>query len=378
MSHQLTKRGLHHDSLGQNQKFSLKDWSNNNQLKSRISCDQQKLADRVICEASRVIDETKEITNKFKKETDYRLEERIAHIAFTVEELREQKRFGEKEQEILKDMKNRIEHAIDSIRSDALVVCEKCIIMRENRTGIDNVDDDVEKSLRKERETILGTLSILDNLLTETIEQIRKVRAAIYLLDRDLANKESSLHIDQQNLVLRENQIDMKIYEGKMDLDPFNSTVLEWTRETTKNIELCKQEIKCAMSLRSYVEIFLKQAVEDISNHFNRTNEQFRLRMEEMRYAKIKLEGLHCGTANQVNDLTRNITTLEKELAEKERYVALSQMRLGNRAQRIGIELCKDKAHDTLIRELIALKDTYQKLSHMIDQVHSVILIRKL
>ena len=71
----------------------------------------------------------------------------------------------------------------------------------------------------------------------------------------------------------------------------------------------------------------------------------------------------------KVNDLTRNITSLEKELAEKERYVALSQMRLGNRAQRIGIELCKDKAQDTLMRELVALRDTYQKFSHMIDQV---------
>lgn len=101
MSNQLIKRG-YHDSLGQNPKFSHKDWSYNNQLKSRISCDQQKLADRVICEASRVIDETKETTNKFKKETDYRLEERVAHIAFTVEELREQKKFGEREQEILK------------------------------------------------------------------------------------------------------------------------------------------------------------------------------------------------------------------------------------------------------------------------------------
>jgi hypothetical protein len=68
--------------------------------------------------------------------------------------------------------------------------------------------------------------------------------------------------------------------------------------------------------------------------------------------------------------LTRNITKLEKELAEKERYVALSQMRLGNRAQRVGIELCKDKAHDTLMRELNALRDTYNKLIHMIEQVN--------
>lgn len=84
----------------------------------------------------------------------------------------------------------------------------------------DNVDDDVEKNLRKERETILAALNVLDKLHAETVEQIRKLRASIYLLDRDLVNKESSLQIDQQNLVLRENQIDMKIYEGRMELDP--------------------------------------------------------------------------------------------------------------------------------------------------------------
>jgi len=53
-------------------------------------------------------------------------------------------------------------------------------------------------------------------------------------------------------------------------------------------------------------------------------------------------------------------------------------MRLGNRAQRVGIELCKDKAQDTLMRELMALKDTYIKLSHMIDQVRTNVLFQHL
>ena len=74
--------------------------------------------------------------------------------------------------------------------------------------------------MRRERDIILNAISILQRLHVETTEQIRKLRASIYLLDRDLVNKESSLQIDQQNLVLRENQIDMKIYEGKIDLDP--------------------------------------------------------------------------------------------------------------------------------------------------------------
>lgn len=98
----LVKSGFYHDPMSQNPKFTERDWSFNNQLKSRLSCDQQKLADRVICEASRVIDETKETTVKFKKETDFRLGERVTQISFTVEELREQKKLGEQEQEILK------------------------------------------------------------------------------------------------------------------------------------------------------------------------------------------------------------------------------------------------------------------------------------
>jgi len=85
---------------------------------------------------------------------------------------------------------------------------------------LDNVDDEVERHLRKEREVILGSMAILEKLLLETTEQIRKLRASIYLLDRDLVNKEKSLQIDQQNLVLRENQIDMRIYEGNVPLDP--------------------------------------------------------------------------------------------------------------------------------------------------------------
>lgn len=67
---------------------------------------------------------------------------------------------------------------------------------------------------------ILSSIAVLEKLHLETVEQIRKLRASIYLLDRDLVNKEGSLQIDQQNLVLRENQIDMKIYEGRAGLDP--------------------------------------------------------------------------------------------------------------------------------------------------------------
>lgn len=231
------------------------------------------------------------------------------------------------------------------------------------------MDDDVDKELRKERGIICKCIDILEKIFGETSEQIRRLRASIYLLDRDLANKEKSLTIDQNNLILRENQIDLYQYEGKTDLDPFNSTDPEWIRDTSKNLESTVKELGTSKQLRSYVDILLKQVIEDIENQVQRTNEAFKNRIGDMRYTKVKLEGLHCTTAKQVNEITRNITKLEKELAEKEGYIALSQMRLGNRAQRPGLELCKDKAQDSLMMELAALRATCQKLIHMIDQV---------
>lgn len=46
-------------------------------------------------------------------------------------------------------------------------------------------------------------------------------------------------------------------------------------------------------------------------------------------------------TARQANEMMRNITKLEKAIAEKEGFMALAHTRLGNRAQRNGIELCR-------------------------------------
>lgn len=57
-------------------------------------------------------------------------------------------------------------------------------------------------------------------VLEETNEQIRRLRGMMYLLDGDLSNKEKTLHIDEQNLLLKEKQLDMHVYEGYAPLDP--------------------------------------------------------------------------------------------------------------------------------------------------------------
>lgn len=138
---------------------------------------------------------------------------------------------------------------------------------------------------------------------------------------------------------------------------------------TNRNIAATAKELNSAKPLRSYIDILLRQVVEDLESQVSITNEAYKKRIGETRYAKIRLENLHRESSNQVNEVTRNITRLEKELSDKEGYLALAQMRLANRAQRPGVEMCRDAVQDTLVKELNALRETCVKLSRMLDEV---------
>lgn len=81
------------------------------------------------------------------------------------------------------------------------------------------VNDEVDNELNREIIVIKGCQNLVGKTLEQTNEQIRSLRATIYLLDRDISNKSKSLQIDETNLSLRENQMDMKVYEGSKSLN---------------------------------------------------------------------------------------------------------------------------------------------------------------
>ncbi|XP_058829252.1 tektin-1-like isoform X1 [Topomyia yanbarensis] len=349
-------------------KYTPRDWDLNNRTKNIFSVNQQTLAERVICESERVIDETKFTTELNKNESDFRLKERISDIKFRLDELTKQKKDAHVEEEALKVYKRRTLDAINTLREIALPICQKCIIMREMRQGVDLVFDEVDKELKRELGVINGSIELLHKLMDEGVEQLRRLRATIYLLDRDLSNKGKSVQIDEKNIELRHNQMGMKVYDGTVPLDPYNNTDPEWIRVTNANIENTAKEINSAQTLRSYIDQILKQAAEDIRQQVERTNAAFAKRISEMRYTKVKLENVHKETTRQVNELTRNVTKLEMEIAEKEGYVALAQMRMANRAHRPGMELCKDNVYNSLKKEMAALRENVSKLDQMLVQ----------
>lgn len=170
-------------------------------------------------ESDRIIDITRSVTAECRAESEFRLHVRMEDIRFLLDEVNRQKKQACSEEEALKTYRQRLLGAIKFLKDMGVAICQKCIIIRDNRRGVDMTNDEVDQELKREIVVINSCQEMLDKSLAESTEQIRKLRATIYLLDRDLSNKDKSLTIDEQNLSMRPNQQQMHIYEGAIPLD---------------------------------------------------------------------------------------------------------------------------------------------------------------
>ncbi|PNF43146.1 hypothetical protein B7P43_G17203 [Cryptotermes secundus] len=73
----------------------------------------------------------------------------------------------------------------------------------------------------------------------------------------------------------------------------------------------------------------------------------------------------------QANDMLRNITRLEKAIAEKEGFMALAFTRLGQRAQRSAVERTRDEVETKLVAEVQELRDNVSVLQEMLSEAQA-------
>ncbi|KAK4876143.1 hypothetical protein RN001_012565 [Aquatica leii] len=352
-------------------RFTLNEWYLNNRVQTRQILEQERLADKILAECNRKIEVLTEITATNKLEVDHKIQEKIQDITFVNNEILKQRKEVCSEIENLTIYNERIMDALHNLQQRVLAICQKCLIFREGRVGIDLCQDDVQRELQKEAETIESGQIMLRRMLEQANEQVRRLRSTTYFMDRDLEDKSNVLKIDGQNLMINEKSLNLSMYHGFTPLDPANITAEEWERFTMENIVKSSKEINSARSLRTYIDILLKQVIEDLENQYHAVNEAFRRRIEETKEAKTKLEVNHSEITRQANDMTLNILKLEKTLRENEGYMALSHTRLGNRCQRAGMELCRDLVETRLVNEVRELRENCNALQQALVEAQA-------
>lgn len=67
----------------------------------------------------------------------------------------------------------------------------------------------------------------------------------------------------------------------------------EWELQTNNNVIDTNNQVNTAKQLRCYIDLIIKQTIDDLTKQKNVTNEAFRQRIEQTREAKTKLELQH-------------------------------------------------------------------------------------
>lgn len=352
-------------------KFTIHEWKLSNDQRTRNTEDQQQLAERVTEECERIIGESNERSYMLKDTVDRRIEERIEEVGFIKQELEIQRKEIATELEALGVYKTRFQDCLASLSQNALNICRKCLILRDGRLGIDLVVDPVEEALQREITCIIGGQSLLKRALEQLNEQMRRLRAARYLLDRDLQYKQDAMDRDKEALGLVHTNLCLAIYEGYEPLDPATISAEEYRAYSTKNIEKAAKEVTSARPIRVYMDTMIKQVIEDLWVSFRKCNHEFNERIKETRFAKEKLEEMHKQTTEKICNMQNTITKLQAALADKEGHIGLTHTRLGKRAQRIGGELVKDPTGQVLYYETELLRKSVEQLQQSLFDANS-------
>ncbi|KAL0272150.1 UNVERIFIED_CONTAM: hypothetical protein PYX00_005229 [Menopon gallinae] len=352
-------------------RYTEEEWYNHTIARFRLAEDQNLLADRILEDSARVIDNVREKLEKNKEQTEMRMKEKIRDLEFARNEIENSRKILNVELEALGAFKERIQDALQSIRISAKRITEKCCVLREGRIGIDLVQDYVEVELKKEIKTIDGAEMILQRTLEQLKEMMREIRATLYLLTRDLEDKMKTLAIETECLNMKTTNLDLSLYHGTTPLDASDIAYHEW-QHYTENIFLSGfKKVNNARNFRNTIDRLLREAFDDLRTQYAAVNEAFQRRIEEQKEMKTKLEKQLFEVNRQVNEMTRNITELEKAIAEKEGYLALAHTRLGRRAHRPQVELNRDEVETRLVNEVVEIREYVGKLQHMLCEAQA-------
>lgn len=199
-------------------RFTLSEWELNNRTNTRYTLDQQQLAQRILVESERLCDKSRESAERNKLETNHKIDERISEIQFRKNETEINRKDIEMEVEALMTYKERIMDALAYIKSEALRICKTCLMLRDGRLGIDLVQDNCDREMMKEIDIIEGAQIMLQRVLEQTHEQVRRLRSTLYFMDRELDSKSNVLKVDKQLVLLTENCLNLSIYHGHTPL----------------------------------------------------------------------------------------------------------------------------------------------------------------
>ncbi|MBZ3877146.1 Tektin-1 [Sciurus carolinensis] len=348
-------------------KFLPSEWHIANKNQYHRAEAQRSQSERLVAESQRLVDEIDKTTRKSQSDVNKKIEQRLEEVRFWKKELDDKLEQLVNETEDLLNYKTRVEKALESFK-EPLFITERCLAYRENRVGIDLVNDEVDQELQKEAEIIRGVMALLTRTQEEMSEQIRLNRSAKYNLEKDLKDKFVALTIDDICFSLNNNSPNIRYSENVVRIEPNSVSLEDWLDFSNTNVEKADKQRNNSLALKALVDRILSQTTSDLRRQCDVVDTAFKNGLKEIKDARDKMAIHLAKVMEEIASQEKNISLLEKTILDQEGPAKVAHTRLETRTHRPNVELCRDVAQYRLIKEVHEINHNVARLKETLAQ----------
>ncbi|XP_071954608.1 tektin-3-like [Antedon mediterranea] len=353
-------------------KYTPTDWFRSNNQNYRTSDMTRSAAQKLRDENARICHDTDARTVKTQQESSKSIGNRISDINFWKSELNHELDEMGKEINAITENKNRLETSLKETEGP-LKIAQECLFNRENRQGIDLVNDVVEKELLREVETIRQSQDKLKNSIDKANAQLSMNRAAQHELEKDVNDKFRAFNIDNRCHQLHNNAQGTGFYRGVEGVDQTVSLPESWAKFTGDNILRSQRERNNSTHLRGNGDNIMQETSNNMWTQYNNVNVSFSGRIAETMDARNTIQSHLTRVLQEMDEMQNNIHVLRKSIKDKEAPLQVAQTRLDSRTRRPNVELCRDQPQHRLVREVGELYETVDILQNRLRAAESAL-----
>lgn len=271
--------------------------------------------------------------------------------------------------------KQRVETTIKE-KEKPLAVALECQQARQKRQSCDLLEDDVDVKLAEEVNLLHQVQELFQKKHSETVEQLRLLRAVVFQLREDLKDKTISHHIDSNCAELDTTRPDIGLFRDTVRISATGekaSLPEQWEQFTDVNIGSSFKEIQKSVSLREELDFLFKETAADLLAASNHVEDAFNSRLVEYTEARSVAQQHLAKIQIEISVQDRNIGELKEALDSRDAPLKLATTRLERRQQRPNIELVKDSAQGALVREVGTLDLSVEELRARLQQAEETL-----
>jgi tektin-2 len=352
----------------QTTKYQPSDWFTNG---FAISTDAERQRDS----SQQIRQESRFLRNETDNKTKWDQYDNTTRLADRIDAIRKWKELLEQtlhdldiEIKKINDQKDQVEICLENknIPND---VTSECLVIRESRRSIDNVEDAPEHELKKEYEIIDKAKKSLQQKIDEAFEQICLLQEARQQIIADLQDKNQAMGIDIDQYNLNEQSSNISFKPNPCRVPKGSTTPQQWDDFTRYNIERARAEMGSSQRLREAMHSTVHQTDNDLLAQKNAVDYSIKNRIHETQKALDELKWQKDNTEREIDAMERDINGIEMSIKAKIPTAKLAETRLENRTRRPGVDLCRDAPQYGLVDEVHQISATKSALQEKMKQM---------